>query len=109
MVGEPHRVPELRAVHDPRLERRIGVQRATQLAVDGAVRAEVDPLADQRRAPATGAALALRIAVVNGPPDQRHLERRGPPDGKMPVRHPGFFGNLRGVPARLERGLKLGM
>jgi len=59
LVGQLHRVAELRAVHDPGAQRRRRFGRAAQLAADVAIAVDVDPLADQRRAPAPATPLQV--------------------------------------------------
>src|SRR5690242_10595968 len=57
-VGDPHRVPELRPVHDVRGVGTLGRERAAQFTQERAAAERVHPLPDQRRPPAMGAALA---------------------------------------------------
>ena len=74
MIRESHRVPELRPVHDSGVHERRRLERTAQLAVQLALLAQVDPLADQGRAPAAAAALAIRRRTVGSPTNERHLE-----------------------------------
>ena len=74
VIGQSHRVPELRPVHDSGADERRRLERAAQLAVQLALLAQVDPLADQRRAPAAVAVLAIRRRTVSSPTNERHLE-----------------------------------
>src|SRR5690242_2784513 len=74
MVGQPHGVPELRPVHEPRPQPELGIERPAELAVDRPGLIQVDPLSDQRRTPAAVAALAPRIAPIDRPAHQRNLQ-----------------------------------
>jgi len=110
VVGQPHRVAELGTVHDPGGDKRHRVQRATQFAVEISELSEVHPLADQRRSPATKAALPIGVATVSGATNQRELEFGGPLIRVLIVPHSyRVFGALPRVPAdhnRLPRGHK---
>src|SRR5437868_14447582 len=73
-VEDPDGVPELRAVHEPGLERRLGVQHLAELAEHGVALVEEESLADQRRALAPSAALASRDALIDAAAQQRELQ-----------------------------------
>src|ERR1700727_1736751 len=64
LIDDPHRVAELRSVHDSGLSAGAALALAAQLAGDRARRVDVHALADQRSAVAAGAALRSRQALV---------------------------------------------
>ena len=73
-VGQAHRVPVLGAADDLGLQARYRVDRAAKLAVDHAMRFEIHPLPDQRRAPAAAAALTAGVAPIHGSAHQSDLK-----------------------------------
>src|ERR1700733_3193048 len=74
MIGQPHRVPELRSMHDLRAQARLGLERPAELAVQTAPVVEVYPLANQRRPPAPLAAFAVGVAAPRRATNQRDLK-----------------------------------
>src|SRR5579875_2064204 len=68
VIGDPHRVPELRAVDQPRRRRRLALARLAQLACDHPRAVDVHALADQWRAVTAGAALGPGEALVQAAP-----------------------------------------
>jgi hypothetical protein len=74
VIDDPHRVPELRAVHDARLQWRLTRQGPAELAPDRAAVVDVHALPDQRGAVTTSAAFAPGRELIDPPAQQCELE-----------------------------------
>src|SRR5437588_12838388 len=74
LICDPHRVAELRPVHELRIDRLLAVQRAAQLAERLTRAVRVHTLAHERRALAARAALAFGREIVHAAAQQRQLE-----------------------------------
>jgi hypothetical protein len=77
-VGDPHRVPELRAVNDVIGDWLASLQRPAELAEQrgGGTLIHVDAFADQRCAVAVAAPFLARGELIDAPAEQSELERR---------------------------------
>jgi hypothetical protein len=87
VIGDPHRVAELGAVHAAGSDRRIAVQHAAQLAQRDRIGVGVHALADQRGPPAPCAALASCCELIYPTAKQNPLELRHIADRRIHGNH----------------------